>query len=102
MFVWLMLGCSVKSGVTILQMDQQYSLMNTPDNRQSQFEWAMAEEYRNKAKEEYASSQFEDAERLAEQAVEWMNQASQKSNGTESDVNDLNIDEQADQDGESQ
>ena len=35
----------------------------------------MAEEYRNKAKEEYASSQFQDAETLAAEAVVWMNKA---------------------------
>ena len=35
----------------------------------------MAEEYRNKAKEEYASSQFQDAEALAAEAILWMNKA---------------------------
>ena len=72
MLAWFMLGCSLKSGVSMLQMDKQYDTLNTPKNRESQFEWAMAEEYRDKAKEEYASSQFQDAEILAAEAVMWM------------------------------
>ena len=75
MFVWLILGCSVKSGVAVWKMDQQYAEFNTTESRSARFEWAMAEEYRNKAKEEYASSQFEDAEDLATQSIDWMNQA---------------------------
>ena len=75
MLAWFMLGCSLKSGVSMLQMDKQYDALNTPQNRGAQFEWAMAEEYRNKAKEEYASSQFQDAETLAAEAVVWMNKA---------------------------
>ena len=75
MLAWLMLGCSLKSGFSMLQMDKQYDMLNTPQNREAQFEWAMAEEYRNKAKEEYASSQFQDAETLAAEAVLWMNKA---------------------------
>ena len=77
MLAWLMLGCSLKSGVSMLQMDKQYDKLNIPQNRESQFEWAMAEEYRNKAKEEYASSQFQDAEMLAAEAVLWMNKAAE-------------------------
>ena len=70
MLAWIMLGCSLKSGVSMLQMDKQYDMLNTPQNRESKFEWAMkAEEYRNKAKEEYASSQFQDAETLAAEAA---------------------------------
>ena len=79
MLAWFMLGCSLKSGVSMLQMDKQYDTLNTPKNRESQFEWAMAEEYRNKAKEEYASSQFQDAEILAAEAVMWMNKAEEVS-----------------------
>jgi hypothetical protein len=75
MFVWLILGCSVKSGVAVWKMDQQYAELNTVQSRSAQFEWAMAEEYRDKAREEYASSQFEDAEDLATQSIDWMNQA---------------------------
>ena len=79
MLAWFMLGCSLKSGVSMLQMDKQYDTLNTPKNRESQFEWSMAEEYRNKAKEEYASSQFQDAEILAAEAVMWMNKAAEVS-----------------------
>ena len=82
MLAWFMLGCSLKSGVSMLQMDKQYDALNTPQNREAQFEWAMAEEYRNKAKEEYASSQFQDAEALAAEAVVWMNKAVESPNNS--------------------
>ena len=75
MWALFMLGSSLKSGVAMLQMDKQYDTLNTSKNRESQFEWAMVEEYRNKAKEEYASSQFQDAETLASEAIVWMNKA---------------------------
>lgn len=83
MLAWFMLGCSLKSGVSMLQMDKQYDALNTPQNREAQFEWAMAEEYRNKAKEEYASSQFQDAEALAAEAVVWMNKAVEAASQTD-------------------
>ena len=85
MFVWLILGCAVKSGVAVLQMDQKYTELNTSVNRSAQFEWAMAEEYRNKAKEEYASSQFEDAETLAAQSIVWMDEAVKVASETSSE-----------------
>ena len=94
MLAWFMLGCSLKSGVSMLQMDKQYDTLNTSKNRESQFEWSMAEEYRDKAKEEYASSQFQDAEILAAEAVMWMNKAAEVSEleaGESSNV-DLNSD----------
>ena len=88
MLAWLFFGCSLKSGVTMLQMDQQYDALGTTENREAKFEWAMAEEYRNKAKEEYAASQFEDAEMLAAEAVSWMEKAAQKSSGGEPSSDD--------------
>jgi len=92
MLAWLMLGCSLKSGVSMLQMDQQYDRLNTPQNREAQFEWAMAEEYRNKAKEEYASSQFQDAETLATEAVLWMNKAAEVALSEDSDAPNIESD----------
>ena len=96
MLAWFMLGCSLKSGVSMLQMDKQYDTLNTPQNRESEFEWAMAEEYRNKAKEEYASSQFQDAEALAAEAVLWMNKAVDvarlEADGTQSQSTDADSD----------
>ena len=89
MLAWLMLGCSLKSGVSMLQMDKQYDKLNIPQNRESQFEWAMAEEYRNKAKEEYASSQFQDAEMLAAEAVLWMNKAAEVALSEDDDAPNL-------------
>ena len=74
-YAWMLF----KSGVSMLQMDKQYDALNTPQIGKAQFEWAMAEEYRNKAKEEYASSQFQDAELLAAESIVWMNKAVEKS-----------------------
>ena len=91
MLAWFMLGCSLKSGVSMLQMDKQYDTLNTPKNRESQFEWAMAEEYRNKAKEEYASSQFQDAEILAAEAVMWMNKAAEASELEEGEYSNVDF-----------
>lgn len=88
MLAWFMLGCSLKSGVSMLQMDKQYDALNTPTNREAQFEWAMAEEYRNKAKEEYASSQFQDAEALAAEAIVWMNKAVESASQTDTSNSD--------------
>ena len=96
MLAWFMLGCSLKSGVSMLQMDKQYDTLNTAQNRESKFEWAMAEEYRNKAKEEYASSQFQDAEVLAAEAILWMNKAADvarlEADGTQSQSVDADSD----------
>ena len=60
-------------------MDKHYNELNTPQTRTAQFEWSMAEEYRLKAKEEYSSSQFQDAELLAKESIEWMDKATEKS-----------------------
>ena len=64
-------------------MDRLYTDMDTPKNRSAQYEWAMAEEYRLKAKEEYSTSQFQDAELLAKEAVVWMNKAKDAAQSTE-------------------
>ena len=96
MLAWFMLGCSLKSSVSMLQMDQQYDTLNTPKNRESQFEWSMAEEYRNKAKEEYASSQFQDAETLAEEAVAWMNKAAETASSQSGDSTEIDTDPNVD------
>lgn len=68
-------GCAIKSGVTMVQMEKAYQQYNTVENRKAQFEWAMAESYMQKSKEEYASSEFEDAELLAKKSIEWMKKA---------------------------
>ena len=78
MMLWFAIGCAVKSGVAVIEMDKHYNNLDTPKNRTAQFEWAMAEEYRAKAKEEYSSAQFEDAEKLAKESMSWMDKASEK------------------------
>ena len=83
MILWWIMGCSIKSGVAVLQMDRLYTEMDTPKNRTAQYEWTMAEEYRLKAKEEYSTSQFQDAELLAKEAIVWMNKAKDVAQTTE-------------------
>lgn len=68
----IFLACSLKSGVTMMKAERVYQEKNTQQNRSAVYEWTMAESYLHKAKEEYADSSFEEAEKLAEQAIEWM------------------------------
>ena len=78
MMLWFAMACAIKSGVSVVKMDKLYTELNTPQNRTAQFEWAMAEDYRAKAREEYSSSQFQDAEKLAKESIDWMNKAKEK------------------------
>ena len=69
------LGCAIKSGVTMMKAEQAYIEANIEENRQAVYEWTMVESYMLKAREEYANSSFEDAENLANKAIEWMEEA---------------------------
>jgi len=79
MILWFSMACAIKSGVAVIEMDKHYNELNTPQTRTAQFEWAMAEEYRFKAKEEYSASQFQDAELLAKESIVWMDKAAEQS-----------------------
>lgn len=79
MILWFAMACAIKSGVAVIEMDKHYNELDTPKTRTAQFEWAMAEEYRLKAKEEYSSSQFQAAELLAKESIAWMDKATEKS-----------------------
>ena len=68
----ILLACSLKSGVTMIKAEQVYKEKNIPANREAVYEWTVAESYLQKAREEYADSSFEEAEKLAKQAIEWM------------------------------
>jgi hypothetical protein len=75
--VLTVLGCAIKSGLTIMQAEKAYQVANTVENHKAVYEWTMVESYMLKAREEYADSSFEDADRLAIKAIEWMDRATQ-------------------------
>ena len=68
----ILLACSIKSGVVMVKAEKMYQEKNTTENQSAVYEWTMAESYLHKAREEYADSSFEDAEVLANKAMEWM------------------------------
>ena len=65
-----LLGCAIKSSIVLIEAEQTYSLVNTYKN-DAPYEWHMADQYMKKAREEYSSSQLEDAEMLAREAMKW-------------------------------
>ena len=76
--MWIVLtflGCAIKSGVTMMQAEKMYQMENTVENHKAVYEWTMVESYMFKAREEYANSSFEDADRLAKEAMDWMEKA---------------------------
>ena len=72
MILSILFACSIKSGAVMIKAEQVYTEKNVPENRESVYEWSMAEAYLQKAREEYASSSFEEAENLAKKSIEWM------------------------------
>jgi len=80
--VLTVLGCAIKSGLTIMQAEKAYQVANTVENHKAVYEWTMAESYMLKAREEYADSSFEEAEKLAIKAIEWMDRATQTDKDT--------------------
>lgn len=65
-----LLGCAIKSSVVLIEAEQAYSLVE-PYKEVAPYEWNMSDQYIKKAREEYATSQLEDAEVLARKAKEW-------------------------------
>ena len=68
--MFFLLGCAIKSSIVLMEAEQTYSLVNTYKN-DAPYEWNMADQYIKKAREEYATSQLEDAEMLAREAKKW-------------------------------
>lgn len=56
----------------MIKAERVYQEKNVPANREAVYEWTMAESYMHKAREEYADSSFEEAEKLANQAIDWI------------------------------
>ena len=65
-----LLGCAIKSSVVLVEAEQSYSLIEQYKDV-APYEWNMSDQYIKKAREEYATSQFEDAEILARKARDW-------------------------------
>ena len=64
----------------MVKAEQVYREKNTSENRVAVYEWTMAESYLQKAREEYANSSFEEAEKLAKQSIEWMVRSQEAAN----------------------
>ena len=67
---FLLIGCAIKSSVVIVEAEQAINLVQEYKEI-APYEWNMADQYIKKAREEYATSQYEDAEMLANKASVW-------------------------------
>ena len=63
-------GCAIKSSVVLVEAEQTYSMIEQYKEI-APYEWNMSDQYIKKAREEYSTSQFEDAEILARKARDW-------------------------------
>ena len=69
--LWVLsIGCAVKASLELIEAEQKYILAQQY-KEQAPFEWYMADQYIKKAREEYGTSQLEDAETLAKEAAMW-------------------------------
>lgn len=67
---FLLVGCAIKSSVVLVEAEQAINLVDEYKDV-APYEWNMADQYIKKAREEYATSQYEDAEMLANKASVW-------------------------------
>ena len=67
---FLLIGCAIKSSVVLVEAEQAVNLVHEYKEI-APYEWNMADQYIKKAREEYATSQYEDAEMLANKASFW-------------------------------
>ena len=65
-----LLSCAIKSSIILIEAEQTFSVMDTY-KEDAPYEWNMADQYMKKAREEYSTSQLEDAEMLAREAMKW-------------------------------
>ena len=69
--LWVLsIGCAVKASLELIEAEQKYILAQQY-KEEAPFEWYMADQYIKKAREEYGTSQLEDAETLAKEAAMW-------------------------------
>ncbi len=70
MLLVLSIGCAVKASLELIEAEQKYILAQQY-KEEAPFEWYMADQYIKKAREEYGTSQLQDAETLAKEAAMW-------------------------------
>lgn len=69
--LWILsIGCAVKASLELIEAEQKYILAQKY-KEEAPFEWYMADQYIKKAREEYGTSQLQDAETLAKEAAMW-------------------------------
>ena len=69
--LWVLsIGCAVKASLELIEAEQKYILAQQY-KEEAPFEWYMADQYIKKAREEYGTSQLQDAETLAKEAAMW-------------------------------
>jgi len=73
----LYVGCAVKASIELIEAEQKYILAKQYQEVMP-FEWHMADQYIKKAREEYATSNLEDAETLAKEVVLWTSKMEEK------------------------
>ena len=61
---------SIKSSVVLVEAEQAINLVHEYKDI-APYEWNIADQYIKKAREEYATSQYEDADMLAKKASVW-------------------------------
>ena len=77
-FFALLSGCAVKSTVELSKARNAYRSAVLAEVDSDTYAWTMAESYMTKAWEEYAESNYEDAEALAAEASKWISVAQNK------------------------
>ena len=87
-FLWLLgaqnLGCSIKGGVQVVQAQKVYNNLETTAARKiAPYEWTMAHAYMRKAREEYASGEYQRAAELSEEVIKWAEAAMGKGSNEE-------------------
>lgn len=100
LFLMNIMGCAARGTYDFLNAEQQYLLaretkvvVETPpeDPRESTgaavYEWTLAEQYMEKAWEEYANSEYEQAANFAKIALEWTHLAQSTEQSTMGEQN---------------
>ena len=88
--LWVLyIGCAVKASLELIEAEQKYILAQQY-KEEAPFEWYMADQYIKKAREEYATSQLQDAETLAKEAAMWAEKVESIGKGSDSNSEEEN------------
>ena len=76
MFWTMSSGCTIKSGIEVAQAQKTYNSLEATDAKKTApYEWTMTHAYMRKAREEYASGEYQRAEELSGEVVKWAEKA---------------------------